>query len=828
MRRKLLAVPALSFLMLACGDSGTGGAGGTSSGGNGGNTGGTGGSGGTAGGFSTTGGSGGNTVVECTVPCEPGQICTHGTCIEQQACAQDDDCDFDTYCDEATMLCIPWDTARPGADENCAQISVPGLLSPKVRCEFALAPPNDLFPNHVDVQGTPVVVNFNVPSSSGPPSIAASFTATVIDNYTEDLGVIRVLKGTDCTLETNLGGSDLDGDTVIDWTVSSASLAVADLDVDSSAEIVAYGADGSTLAFTRKLGVWTLLWKAPFPAGAPWAPCNTIDHRCSLGWAGASIHDLDDDGAPEIIREGVVFSSSGALVSLQPAQYASYNQGEFPVLANFDDDAPIEFTNGARVWEWNQGWVLDQAFTAGSAGLVAVADFGAYGVGPASDAEIAIVSGGTVLVKALDGSLVMGPVVVPGNNPGGGPPTVSDFDGDGLVEVGVAGRAYYTVFDIDCGPTPRVGGTCNLGSCDALNGPCAAGGSILWSQTTQDISSNVTGSSIFDFEADGKAEVVYGDECFTRIYDGETGDVLFSQYRSSCTWYENPIIADADGNFRADLITPSNKACSPTGDGKACLDLTPEGVDSQWPGVRCQSGSDCVSGACDQGLCRCMTSAQCCGANDDATCVEQGLQCAPPPAGTAGSGNTCRASHPHGVSGIRVYSDANDQWVRSRTIWNQHAYHVTHIGEDGVVPQTSMWDKNWEQPELNNFRQNVPGGPNGTSVPDSTAGAALFDGCLGGQATLTVDVCNRGSAPQGSGIVVGFYVAGTKICETATSQALAPEECESVSCVWNAPPGTSAQAVDVDVVANDGGGAAECHDNNNGGVVLDVWCQPPS
>ena len=52
---------------------------------------------------------------------------------------------------------------------------------------------------------------------------------------------------------------------------------------------------------------------------------------------------------------------------------------------------------------------------------------------------------------------------------------------------------------------------------------CAAESGILWSRRTQDISSNVTGSSIFDFAADGVSEVVYGDECFTRVYNGQTG-----------------------------------------------------------------------------------------------------------------------------------------------------------------------------------------------------------------------------------------------------------------------------------------------------------------
>ncbi|NUP10331.1 MAG: VCBS repeat-containing protein [Polyangiaceae bacterium] len=789
-----------------------------------------GGAGGTGAGFGE-GGSGAGNNVECEVPCEDGQICSHGTCVDQQSCNDDDDCDFDTYCNEATMLCEPWEGADPGSDETCSLVAVPGLLSPKVRCEFSSAPANDPFPGHVDVQGTPVVVNFHKPADSGPPSIAASFTATVVGNYTEDLGVIRVLSGEDCSLEANLGGTDLDGDAIADYTVSSASLAVADLDGDAVAEIVAYGADGSTLAFKNTAGTWGLLWKSPYPAGAPWLPCNPDNHRCGLGWAGPSIHDIDGDGSPEIIREGVVFSSTGALVSGPPPSYVSYGSGLFPVLANLDADDAVELTNGQFVWEWLGGvWTLEPAFPGGSAsapGHAAVADFGDFGSGAADDAEIAVVRSSSVMVYALDGTLAMPPVAVPGAG-GGGPPTISDFDGDGLAEVGVAGQAFYTVYDIDCGPTPRPGGTCNPGTCDFAGAACAAGSFMLWSHSTQDISSNVTGSSIFDFEADGKSEVVYGDECFTRVYDGQSGDVLFSQYRSSCTWYENPIIADVDGNFRADLVTPSNKACSPDGSGIACQTLNADGVDPQWNGVRCEDAGDCVSGVCDQGLCRCTASAECCALADDAACIEAGLKCAAPNAGTPGMGNTCRASHPHGVSGIRVYSDANDKWVRSRTIWSQHAYHVTHIEENGTVPPTAMWEKNWLDPELNNFRQNVPGNSNGSAIPDPTAGANDFDSCDGADAVLSVDICNRGAAPQGAGIVIGFYVDGEKVCETATEGALDPEECETVTCIWADPPTTEMTAVDVDVVANDGQGASECHEGNNLGVVKGVYCEPPS
>src|SRR5689334_22891132 len=128
---------------------------------------------------------------------QQGQICSHGVCVPGQQCATDNNCENDTYCKDGQ--CVPWDDANPKHDPTCVYITAAGILSPRVRCEFSKAPDNDPFPAHVDVQATPIVVNFNgfqpmpdgEPIPIGTPSIAASFTATVANGYTENLGVIR-------------------------------------------------------------------------------------------------------------------------------------------------------------------------------------------------------------------------------------------------------------------------------------------------------------------------------------------------------------------------------------------------------------------------------------------------------------------------------------------------------------------------------------------------------------------------------------------------------------------------------------------------------------
>jgi hypothetical protein len=486
------------------------------------------------------------------------------------------------------------------------------------------------------------------------------------------------------------------------------------------------------------------------------------------------------------------------------------------VVVDLEGDGTMELVNGENIFRFNKAdksWGLLRQ-TDQPRGQVAVADFGTYGASSNDRStrdglpELAVVSNGTIRVQTPEGRVILGPTGLPGGGVGGAP-TVADFDGDGRPEVGVAGAAAYTVFDPDCSA-----------GADATVCPTGRSDRILWSRPSQDQSSNMTGSSVFDFEGDGRAEVVYADECFSRVYDGRSGQVLFSQYHTSCTWYENPIVADVDGDFRSEIVIPSNTNC-----GVVC-----PGIDPIHNGVRCESTADCPGvTVCAKeqpgdatGLCRCSTTADCGASN---------LACVDPASGASPAGKVCRASFPVGErqTGIVVLADVLDRWVSSRPIWNQHAYSVTNINDDGTVPTIANAKSNWKTPELNNYRMNVQGTVKGETVPDMTSQSHPVQ-CDNGTAKLQAKVCNRGTAPVAGGVPVTFYRESTmpsnKICTATSTQVLAPGSCEVVSCDWVAAPDSE---VDVIIQADDDGSgkgaSTECEENNNTATLKGVRCQ---
>lgn len=176
----------------------------------------------------------------------------------------------------------------------------------------------------------------------------------------------------------------------------------------------------------------------------------------------------------------------------------------------------------------------------------------------------------------------------------GGAPNIDDFDGDGFPEIGTAFGLRYLMIDLQdpsaaCPAWPNAFSDAGMGlqgnpardpgAACATDADCAQGAvcnQILkscvclhnaWQRVTEDNSSRVTSSSVFDFNGDGAAEVVYNDECYFRVYDGLTSDVLFKHHSPSRTRIENPVIADVDNDGNAEIVFASNNDAGSCSEG---------------------------------------------------------------------------------------------------------------------------------------------------------------------------------------------------------------------------------------------------------------------
>lgn len=740
--------------------------------------------------------------------------CAGGICtMAGDDCASDGECDGDRYC--CAEGCAPGGEAGfcvsygegPRGDTNpgCTGVVPIGLFDPSVQCEWLAPPDGDAFPGHVQVLPTPLVANLgNTPMT---PAGTLVPNEILINSYNFNdgganaaqgadpryFGVLRVLNGQDCSQLETIHDPSFP-------LIGSSPPAIGDLDGDGVPEIVAATGVNGLIAFRYDA--------ATEVHERFWTGTGLNNAAAPNRWDGPSIHDLDDDGMPEVFYRGEVFQGmTGAL--LNPAQTgigSGRTTGFFSVIEDVDDDGELELVAN-DVFRWNvatQLWEVEYAGLGAGANMHSVADFGtASATGFDSTtldgiAEIVSIVGSTLRVQTLAGDVVLESAALRG----GGPTTVGDFDNDGFPEIASAGGVAYLVFDFECA-TASPECSCVV---DADVPDCSF---VRWVQKSQDASSSVTGSSIFDFEGDGQAEAVYADECFTRIYDGQTGDVLYSAFRTSCTWYENPVVADPDRDDNTEIIVGSNSNCN----------VTCPLIDPIHPGERCEGPDDCVSGMCTGGLCRCA---------DSDGCID-GNVCAPSLDGSAGQ--VCRAEHPADAaqSGIRVLRDSLDRWASSRSIWNQHAYTITNVNEDGTIPRSSLRVRNHGDAMLNNYRQNAQGSREPGALADITG---RLDATIcrddGAETRLVSTVCNRGERAVGAALPATFYLGppedGNVICTSFTPGPVPVGGCLEVSCELT----EDIEDADVHVRVNDdgSGGATtfECEEDNNDDVVRVAEC----
>ncbi len=302
----------------------------------------------------------------------------------------------------------------------------------------------------------------------------------------------------------------------IHWTWAGAgsapaTAAIGDLDGDGAPEVVTGGGYGFT-ALRGSTG--TIYWTSPSNA--------------SLGnvgmCGGVAIHDLDADGDPEVIQGNLIINGQTGALRGKGAQGIGAFGGFYSmgVAADIDQDGDMEVVVGNALYDadGNTIWSNGQ-----QDGFVAVGNFDSDPYG-----EIVVTENGRMRLQDDDGSVLWSGSYTTSRI---GPPTVADFDGDGEPEIGVAGMNAYIVVEGD--------------------------GSLLWQMPTQDASSGVTGSAVFDFEGDGAAEAVYADETSVWVFDGATGTVKM-QYtnHSSATCTEYPAIADVDNDGQAEIVFVSD------------------------------------------------------------------------------------------------------------------------------------------------------------------------------------------------------------------------------------------------------------------------------
>jgi hypothetical protein len=702
------------------------------------------------------------------VCCDDGQVCLATECATPTGpCVDSFDCEEGEFCEPTLDQCLP----QP---EPLDCEILPDFQDVEVALEWSFEDEQIIsMPAVGDIDGDmqPEVV-VNTLYATDPNGSTAEFYGEVI-----------VFDGTNGQEQFRVQNNPAGGSY---GSYSRSTVGISDVDGNGLADVVYPGrpavsippfANNSSLIHAIN-GLGQHLWSSHAPDGSP--------YYIYVRHGAPTFVNFDDDDASEIVFGTAVLDNDGTVVFDQDNFFGASNLrggsfgsngdyvGGISAVADLTGDGYPEIISGRAAWTvtWDQPAMgaPDVQLTLlwqyiGPDGYPAVADLDQDG-----DPEVVLVGDPAPFGAPLDGQIIVldgatgelwcgidptdamcqanptlrtSPIYIPGGGRGG-PPTIADFDGDGRPEIAVAGGSSYSVYDLN-----RMGEDV----VQPAGSPPPGAGEIYvrWTSVTQDQSSNTTGSSVFDFQGDGIAEVIYADECYLRVYAGDTGNVILEQENSSSTIHEYPIVVDVDDDGNSELLVVANDANAMT----ACGSI---------------------------------------------------------------AGYTPRR-------GLYVYGDVNDQWVRTRQVWNQHTYHVTNATSSGLTPP--MESNNWEDPSLNNYRQNFQG--SGVfNAPDLEVNLSVgLANCLDMEFEVIVTIRNTGSIGIPAGIDVSLYrgtdATGELVSTQSTVVPLLPGAQTNIS--WLEPnPGAMAQDYFVIVDADDVDPVTECVEDNNTAVATSVSC----
>lgn len=284
-----------------------------------------------------------------------------------------------------------------------------------------------------------------------------------------------------------------------------------------------------------------------------------------------NIADFNNDGIPEVYVGNNIFSlATGNLLcsgGTNNSGVMSNNSGSSVMAINIDNDPArtLELIAGTQIY---QVVIPTNGTTSTGCSMTLMADLEMIKTLPANalkdgmtqvvdidnDGQLEVVvstlSAGRLVVyvwKPQTGgnSYIMGSYTVPATGVTyNSVPMIGDIDSDGYPEiVFITNGNVWNMYALELDPNAAAGSMLNL----------------KWTLTHSD-GSGCTGMSLFDFNQDGIAEIVYRDETTLRIIDGSlksqsTPKVLntFSNVKSA-TLREYPIIADIDKDGQAEII----------------------------------------------------------------------------------------------------------------------------------------------------------------------------------------------------------------------------------------------------------------------------------
>ena len=389
-------------------------------------------------------------------------------------------------------------------------------------------------------------------------------TMKAMNYHASDVNAIYILNGTDGSLKYHPN--------TLRYHNRNKGLAVGDVDSDGRPEFFYVTAADEATGNATKIACYEYNPAGVNPSGSgtgtfdlQWTSNQTV--TCGLSVTDqpytedftVSLADFNYDGVPEIYVGNDIFNAqTGTKIATGGANsIGSWNAGEFTTSyhvmavsvavdvlpdAACADCSGLELVAGNQVYSVNigTGTMTVQRTAANSLpdGNTAIVDYDLDGdldaVITSNDASSSFLyiwdlqttaQIGNTHTVANTSTLFYHPINTP---------IIADFDGDNRPEIGVCGNLVFQVVE------------------DHLTNISGTGGT-LWSITTSD-NSGQTGASVFDFNGDGTAEVVYRDESNLRVISGSTGSNLATFPCGSGTGGEYPVIADIDNDDETEIV----------------------------------------------------------------------------------------------------------------------------------------------------------------------------------------------------------------------------------------------------------------------------------